>query len=342
MTRPAEFLSCDWGTTSFRLRWVAGSDASVVREVRTGDGVKAVHGRLVEAGTSADPSARAAAFGEVLAGAIREMGEGGGVAGVPSGAPVVISGMASSTVGWRELPYAPIPCGLDGSGLRVESVGEVVAGEAVHPVWMVSGLSTGSDILRGEETELLGLMALPEMAEARGGSLVVLPGTHAKHIRVEGGAMVDFRTYMTGELLEVLSTQSLLRVSVVWPPPALSLAPESATHRDELREGVMAARDLGLGRGLFQVRVRSVLRAVEKGGNAWFLAGMLMGTEVMDLLRWDSGLPIVLAGASHFSESYRLVFEALGAEGRWVVVPADRLRHATIRCHAMLLERLGR
>src|SRR6187455_850770 len=34
--------------------------------------------------------------------------------------PLVISGMASSTIGWKELPYAPAPLRLDGTNLRFE------------------------------------------------------------------------------------------------------------------------------------------------------------------------------------------------------------------------------
>jgi 2-dehydro-3-deoxygalactonokinase len=344
MTRPAQFLSCDWGTSSFRLRWVQRSDVSVIREVRNGEGVRVVHGRCVESGVVEQPKARSRVFRQVLVDAIRELGTGTGTARVPSGMPVVISGMASSSVGWRELPYAPTPCGWDGAGLRVESMDTVEVDEASHPVWMVSGLSTGADMMRGEETELMGVLALPEMSGARDGCTVVLPGTHAKHVRVDGGSMVDFRTYMTGELLEVLSTQTLLKVSATWPPPAwgTASATDLETFRNEFRQGVIAARDLGLARGLFQVRVRSVLHRSEPDRNAWYLAGLVLGAEGVDLVRWGAELPIVIAGAAHFSESYRTAIETLGAVDRLIVVPPDRLLHATLRSHALILERLER
>jgi 2-dehydro-3-deoxygalactonokinase len=344
MTRPSQFLSCDWGTSSFRLRWVQRSDVSVIREIRSGEGVRGVYGRCVESGVVDQPAARSRVFRQVLVDAIRELKTGIGPAGVPSEVPVVISGMASSSVGWRELPFASTPCDWNGTGLRVESVDTVEVDGASHPVWMVSGLSTGADMMRGEETELMGVLALPELEKVRNGCRVVLPGTHAKHVRVDGGSIVDFRTYMTGELLEVLSTQSLLKVSVTWPPQAWGTA--SATdleaYRNELRQGVIAARDLGLARGLFQVRVRSVLHRSEPHRNAWFLAGLVLGAEGLDLVRWGAELPIVIAGAAHFSESYRTVIETLGAADRLTVVSPERLLQATIRSHALILERLER
>jgi 2-keto-3-deoxy-galactonokinase len=103
---------------------------------------------------------------------------------------------------------------------------------------------------------------------------------------------------------------------------------------------VIAARDLGLARGLFQVRVRSVLHRSEPDRNAWYLAGLVLGAEAVDLVRWGAELPIVIAGAAHFSESYRAVFETLGLADRLRVVPPDRLLHATLRSHALILERL--
>lgn len=338
MPSPTDFLSCDWGTTSFRLRWVRGDDRAVLREVRNGEGVKTLHGRCVETGRAADPESRAATYREVVERAIRELGHGAGDP-VPDGTPLMISGMASSTLGWRELPYARTPCGLDGTGLHVEAMGPVTVDGRAFPAWMVSGLSTGADVLRGEETELLGTLALPELEPLREGCLVVVPGTHSKHVRIRHGAIVDFRTHMTGELLELVSTQSVLRASVVWPPPTAGIDPGDAGGMTALRDGAVAARERGLGRGLFQVRVRSVLGGQSAAENAWYLVGLATGAEVVDLLGWDDGLPLVLAGSAAVSASYRAVFEALGAADRLTVVDPERLRQATIRAHEVLLRR---
>ena len=113
--------------------------------------------------------------------------------------PILISGMASSSIGWRELPYACLPFPLDGSGARwqeIERVGE-------HRVFVFSGLAAESDVLRGEETEVLGLAAGGALAPFREQALLVLPGTHSKHVRIEAGSITGFSTYMTGELFEV-------------------------------------------------------------------------------------------------------------------------------------------
>ena len=41
-----------------------------------------------------------------------------------------------------------------------------------------------------------------------------LPGTHTKWVRIEAGEIIQFKTFMTGELFNLLATQSVLRHSL--------------------------------------------------------------------------------------------------------------------------------
>jgi 2-dehydro-3-deoxygalactonokinase len=50
--------------------------------------------------------------------------------------------------------------------------------------------------MRGEETQLLGALG----ADATDEAVVCLPGTHSKWVRVNGGTVERFATFMTGEL----------------------------------------------------------------------------------------------------------------------------------------------
>src|SRR5690606_34731858 len=106
--------------------------------------------------------------------------------------PVVISGMASSSMGWRELPYAPLPfslCGRDLPLLRLD--GEV--GTPTRTIVLCSGVRSSNDVMRGEEVELMGLAALfPQLIHQTEDVWVVLPGTHSKHLRVRDRSVVEF------------------------------------------------------------------------------------------------------------------------------------------------------
>ena len=63
MPAAGDFLSCDWGTTSFRLRWVSGADGSVLREIREPVGVRGLYEEAMRQGAGSHE-----ARGEVFAG----------------------------------------------------------------------------------------------------------------------------------------------------------------------------------------------------------------------------------------------------------------------------------
>jgi len=88
----SEFLSCDWGTSNFRLRLV--KDGEVVAELSTDEGID----QLAGSGPGTFKERFAARVVRLSAEVLRDL----------SGLPAVISGMASSSIGWRQLPYATL------------------------------------------------------------------------------------------------------------------------------------------------------------------------------------------------------------------------------------------
>jgi 2-dehydro-3-deoxygalactonokinase len=339
MKLPALFLSCDWGTTSFRLRLVSLAERRVVGQLTEPAGVKAINAQIPEA-ERGSCAARAQAFAEFLRAKVEQLC---GDQAIPAaGLPIVISGMASSTVGWQEVPYATTPFPLDGSTLRY-AVLRLETAKGALPVYLLSGLSTNADIMRGEESEVLGLLALPEAREFADESIVLLPGTHSKHVFLQHGAIVDFRTHMTGELLEVLATHSLLKVSVQWPLPSMRPVLDTGTsaERAAFLAGVEMARERGLAAGLFRVRARSVLDRVPVAENGWFLSGLLIGAELLDLVAPAMDIPLVLAATEPHRTAYELALTHLGAGNRLVKFPESTISQATVLAHARFVERLA-
>ena len=270
-----DFLSCDWGTTSFRLRRIAGPERTVIREIREQAGVKSLYEEAIRSGAQIE-AARANVFARFLHTKLEAM-----LAGEKTPErklPLVISGMASSSVGWRELPYAKTPFPLDGSGVRSQELNWSKP-EWLGPVYLISGVATACDMMRGEETEVIGLMSDVSLAALRERSLLILPGTHSKHVWIEDQFVVDFRTFMTGELFEVLGRQSLLRASV---DAGARTGSDSLSDPDRaaFHEGVAWARDQGLAGGLFRVRTRAVLDRRPLADNTWFFSGLLIGAEL--------------------------------------------------------------
>ena len=326
----SDFISCDWGTTSFRLRWVSGVDLRVIREVRENAGVKWMH---AEAG--AGPG-RANRFGQFVGQMLEKLLAG--EARPKRLIPLVISGMASSSIGWREVPYAKTPFQLGGRGLRFEML-EWSKPDGVGPTYLISGIATEHDMMRGEETEIVGLMSDPGLAAFGRRSLLILPGTHSKHVWIENHAVIDFRTFMTGELFDVLGRHSLLRASVDLEGQAgCGTAVLSDADRDAFCEGVRWVSEQGLPAGLFRVRTRSVLSQRPLANNTWFLSGLLIGAEVGSMGGESGDRPVILAAAGGMAELYSLALEVTaGPAFAWIRLPSDKVENAVVAGHAMFL-----
>jgi 2-dehydro-3-deoxygalactonokinase len=304
----------------------------VVDEIMEPTGVKAIHANL---GDHPSVDARAAAFSRFFSERIHHLTARHNLE--LAEVPAVISGMASSSVGWIELPYATVPFPLDGSRAAVAPVA-VPSVDSTRPrCWLVSGVRTTTDIMRGEECEIMGLMELTRGTRSVLRGVVVLPGTHSKHARIENGVMTDFQTAMTGEVCEIMARHSLLRMSVAWPPGRYAPAtPESEAYL----EGVATARRESLLRGLFRVRTRTVLDAVDPHRNGWFLSGLLIGSEIADLVSSAGELPILLAGSPRFSALYAAAFEMFNARDRLIRLAPENVDRATVLAHATILRHI--
>ncbi len=335
MSDHLEFISCDWGTSTFRLRWVFDAGRVVVREIRESSGVRALYEQAQSTGALAQAE-RGAIFEAYLRQQLEKLVEGQGRFAEP--VPLVVSGMASSTVGWRELPYAALPFQLNGSGLSHAEI-KWAGPDWISNTHLISGAAHSADIMRGEEIEVVGIMASEEMSAAREASLLVLPGTHSKHIHVRGGAVVDFQTYMTGELFDVLGRHSLLRASVQvdstgGASPSVELP---GGDRTAFEEGVRHARQCGLAGGLFRVRTRSVLDRSAVGENTRFFSGLVIGSELIPLQ--SVTCPIFIAATGALANLYSIALgELLGADTGWQCVQPGTMARATIRGQGMFLK----
>ncbi|MEY2907014.1 MAG: hypothetical protein RLZZ408_1485 [Verrucomicrobiota bacterium] len=280
------FTSCDWGTTNLRARIVRGDQ--VLKEIRTHQG----------ASTLKSPGE----FRTALGAAMESLG---------ADKPVVISGMAGSSIGWKELPYARLPFRLDGS--------DAVLVEIEPDTFLISGVRSEDDVMRGEETELLGLEIGREEA------VVILPGTHSKHCVLRNGAMVSFRTFMSGELHALLGSHGILRQSVApgWDEAAFL-------------EGIDEATRGALTSSLFKIRTRSLLHRKSPESNGSYLSGLLIGSELLAL---PKDMPFVLAAAGKIAAPYRIAFHALGLDTRSRILSDAEAAALAVRGQRKILER---
>lgn len=274
-------LCCDWGTTSFRLQLVQTDTLETRAKTTEGEGILSTFRAWKASGQP--ESNRLIFYLATLRDRIASLEHQTGQS--LSGVPLILSGMASASVGMCDIAYRKLPLAVDGSDLEVLTM--PASSEFPHPFAIVSGACTDADVMRGEETLLVG--ALANRAIGNEAWLVILPGTHSKHVSIWQGRAVNFATYMTGEFFALLSHHSIL-AQTVEAGDGLG----QADHRDEFIHGVLDGAAGNLLHDCFSIRSRHLLKQTGKSSNYYRLSGLLMGTELKEIVtRKPAGILLV-------------------------------------------------
>jgi 2-dehydro-3-deoxygalactonokinase len=276
--RPGEIVGVNWGSSNFRAYRIA-EDGGLIDEYSQAAGIA----QLDRAGMAAMMDKLAARW--------------------PGNAPVYASGMVGSNIGWVEVPYAEAPAGraeLVKAGTET-TIGDVAV-RIVPGIACRRGFDDAPDILRGEEIELLGLIA-----SGHASGFVALPGTHTKWVRLDQGRVVDFFTTMSGEIFDRLTGQGLLA----------SIVEGEASDGAAFLEGVATgqARKLGLGTLLFGARARVIRGALGRADAASYIRGLLIGAEIADALAAYPKLSLAEVPLIGNGPLSRLYASALGRNG---------------------------
>jgi 2-dehydro-3-deoxygalactonokinase len=238
-----------------------------------------------------------------------------GSAGLPGTTPVIISGMASSTLGMLELPYTFVPLDEFGTNLNVVKI------ESQRPVYLTPGVCTDSDVMRGEETQWLGLMQDSSL-QGLSGFLCILPGTHSKHIRVAQRKLAGFGTYMTGEFYRLLATNSVLKTSV-----DTAAAWETDPDKNAFKAGVRAGVKGNLLHEAFMVRTNQLNNRFSPAQNNFYLSGLIIGSELRDL----NEQTVVLAGTKGIVPMYETALRTIGFTGDLILISGEAFERALIK-----------
>jgi 2-dehydro-3-deoxygalactonokinase len=234
-------------------------------------------------------------FADALAEALRH------VAPVAPDARVLLSGMVGSAQGWHEVPYVDSRTPLEALAEQLFVVPDAPGGVdcRIVPGVRWRGDDGTVDVMRGEETQLLGAVALGH----RDGRFMH-PGTHSKWGELRDGRIERFSTYMTGELFALLSQHGTLAALMSQP-----VADEAA-----FAEGVRAGGRAALSHALFECRARVVagdLRAASARDHA---SGVLIGAEWHDALQryGRPPEPVCMIGSPELVQLHLRVAQQLG------------------------------
>ena len=258
-----EVVGVDWGTTHRRAYGLDGR-GQCVAEHADGDGALACKGRFAES---------LQALLQTLQARPRR---------------VILSGMVGSALGWRVAPYVDAGVALADLGQHLVRVDDGpgpdhTGGQAnaapvsIVPGYCVRDAAGQPDVMRGEEAQLLGAHCL-----GHGDGWFVLPGTHSKWVQLRAGRVAQLRTYMTGELFDLLGAHGTLA----------SAAGSAAASWDAaaFAQGVRAAQMGGaLSHRLFVCRARVVSGDMAGASSRSYLSGLLIGSELQDVLQDGRG-----------------------------------------------------
>ena len=269
------WIAVDWGTTQLRA-WALSGSGEVLQHAASARGMGSLAVDQFEA-----------ALLELI----------GGWLPADRVTEVVACGMVGARQGWREAPYAEVPC-------APQAMARVIRPEvsdARMRVSIIPGLCQRSpaDVLRGEETQIAGLLA--EWPDYHG--LVCLPGTHSKWAEVRAGQVLRFQTFMTGELFALLSSQSVLRHG---------MQGDQLPDLPAFDAGLRAASERPLPGALFGLRAESLLEGLAPAAARSRLSGLLIGQELAGLPEHWQGLPVCVIGDGEAAERYRHALATLG------------------------------
>ncbi|MDM3870056.1 2-dehydro-3-deoxygalactonokinase [Porticoccus sp. W117] len=190
---------------------------------------------------------------------------------------ILLCGMVGSTIGWLDAGYinCPLPLAtLKDHLFRVPTHG--------IPTQIVPGIRctspTGTiDVMRGEETQLLG--ALQCQAHLNSGShLLCLPGTHSKWVQISSGVVESFLTSLSGELYATLKRHSIL------VPNTENNLPDEAVFIQGIQRSIEQS-SCDLLHLLFETRSRQITGEISAEQAADFLSGLIIGKDIQNAIK---------------------------------------------------------
>lgn len=311
-------IAIDGGTSRTRVRTLRAGE--IVADISAAVGVR-----------DAALSGSASPLKDRLAEAIPKA-----LAAVPPGepAPIVVSGMLTSEVGLEAIPHAlaPVDCDTLARAATWRTFEEITPNQML----LIPGVRTpagpeaegwmSADVMRGEECEVFALWREAPPLPGHG-ALYLIPGSHTKLVAVDPvGRITSSHTTIAGELLAALSGHTVLAASL---PPRLPTTPDPSWFAG----GARHARESGLGRAAFGVRLAAISGQGTPEQRASWLVGAVVGDDVDHLVRHpllrDRAEAILTVGGA---EPLRSLYAANLAEswpGRVVTSPLGDTAAAT-------------
>lgn len=279
MSKNPILIGVDWGTTAFRAYLICNKGA-VIDHIDTHEGILSV--------TNGDFET---VFNKRLSGWLKDY----------PNIPILLSGMITSRNGWFETDYLNVPASIEDIAEKVTLL-EEKNGRKLHFITglMVNEHNEAPDIMRGEETELIG-----QLCSSQNDGLYLLPGTHSKWAQVNGQSITSFKTFMTGELFSMLKKHSILA----------KLIDQEKPSDDAFAKGVKwrLKKPITLLHNLFSVRTFPLFEQIDAEHIAEYLSGLLIADEILGAFdQLDKQSTVTVIGRDELATRYFKALQVIG------------------------------
>lgn len=312
MKTPDYFISCDWGTSNFRLRLVHTDSLKVLVEHKTDQGIKVLHQKFL----NQEQLGQTEFFKKYLLSQIENL-DGSQKANL-----VVTAGMASSNIGMMELDYGKLPFNAHGEGLNWKAI----PFQKGLDILLISGVKDEFGMMRGEEMQAFGLTKYLEPYQS---GVLILPGTHSKHLTYQKESFTSLKSFMTGELFELLSNESILSNNV-------ESCQWISKRKRAFEQGLAIGFNNQLSANLFSIRARNLLQNSSKKDNYFMLSGMLIGDELLYLKNYKT--TVFLAAPEPFQNMYKLALETVLDKHQIICFGDSVLENALLLAQKKIIE----
>lgn len=207
---------------------------------------------------------------------------------------IIASGMITSEFGLCNLEHIKAPAGINElhdsmEKMQISEIAEIPF-VFIRGVKMQADDFEKTDMMRGEETELMGMIN-----PAYGNCVYILPGSHSKIIKVdETGRICDFSTMLTGEMIAALSGNTILKDAV-----DLSV---SDINSEYLLKGYDFCKQEGINKALFKVRILKNIFKCNKTETYSFFIGIILCGEIEKITECNAET-VVIGGKSQIKKA---------------------------------------
>jgi 2-dehydro-3-deoxygalactonokinase len=242
---------------------------------------------------------------------------------------IAASGMITSNLGLYEIPHVSSPAGISDFAKysKVMRLEEFLNIPCVFIPGMKNTVNLSRmedlvscindfDVMRGEEVESFGLL---KQFAVEGKGMIVLPGSHSKFVAVgENMDLLYCLSTLGGETLQAIQKETILSDS-------LDSSLIGKIDVKMLESGYEAAKQHGLTRSFYHIRLLDLFSELEENQRANYLAGSVIYNDLqalsqsmkdMDEIEW-----VIVGGSNPLRKAFTHLLRYMNQ--KWMIIEAE-------------------